>query len=78
MMGHGFYGLVALTFSRTVFGDLSCQNHGLLYKAILHPSLVECLYRSFFLLGAELDARGFNNRLCRLPIDRRPPACSND
>jgi hypothetical protein len=37
------------------FGDLHARIVGLLYKPILHPSLVECLYEAF-LLGAELDA----------------------
>src|SRR5271170_6817728 len=77
--GHGFYGLVASTFFRTIFGDLHARIMVYLYKAILHPGLVECLYRSFF-AGRRIRCTWFNNRLCRLPmiassdIDQRLPA----
>src|SRR5271156_6701332 len=77
--GHGFYGLVASTFSRTIVGDLRARIMVYLYKAILHPGLVECLYRSIF-ARRRIRCTWFNNRLCRLPmiassdIDQRLPA----
>lgn len=77
--GHGFYGFGGIDVFPHHFGDLHARIMVYLYKAILHPGLVECLYRSFF-AGRRIRCTWFNNRLCRLPmiassdIDQRLPA----